>query len=179
MNKNRQCETLIFSELHDNVLYYGISESPFGYCLIASSQRGICHLAFFDSMDEQQTLIAAFLSEWKNATCIRDDAKANQVVAEVFNSDNDIILLLKGTPFQRSVWQALLAIPKGQLVSYQSIADRIQKPSVVRAVASAIARNRVAYLIPCHRVIRKSGDVGGYRWGKRRKEVLITSELLM
>lgn len=176
MNKNRQCETLIFSELSDRVLYYGIGESPFGYCLIGITQRGICHLAFFDALDEQQTLVVVFLSEWKNTTRIRDDSKAKQMVEQVFNSDDRITLLLKGTPFQRLVWQALLTIPCGQLVTYQAIANLIQKPTAVRAVASAIARNRVAYLIPCHRVIRKSGDLGEYRWGRERKRRLLARE---
>jgi AraC family transcriptional regulator of adaptative response/methylated-DNA-[protein]-cysteine methyltransferase len=159
---------------------YGIFHSPFGLCLIATTQRGICKLAFFDTQDEQQQLKQELHSEWSNTLIIQDQDHVKPLFVEIFEkqdqSSNSLKLLLKGSPFQLKVWGALLTIPKGHLTSYQQVSNVIGKPSACRAVASAIAKNSIAYLIPCHRVIKKNGDFGQYRWGDVRKKKLIARE---
>ncbi len=159
---------------------YGIHSSPFGYCFIAVTERGLCKLAFFDQPDEQDVLLAELASEWNKATIKSDETATYESFAKIFPEDNsgisNIHLVLKGTPFRLLVWEALLKIPDGSLISYQQVANSINKPSAVRAVASAIANNQIGYLIPCHRVIRESGALGGYRWGLERKMAIIGHE---
>lgn len=165
---------------HGLSIIYGIHSSPLGYCLLALSPRGLCHLAFFDTPQEQQMLINEFHQQWHHADIREDSSKTAAVCSQIFSSTHDrpsdIKLLLQGTHFQMQVWQALLAIPYGNVCSYQDIANAMDKPSAVRAVASAIAKNNIAYLIPCHRVIRNSGVINHYRWGANRKMALLARE---
>ncbi|MGI9280685.1 MAG: methylated-DNA--[protein]-cysteine S-methyltransferase [Endozoicomonas sp.] len=160
-------------------IVYGIHDSPFGFCLVAQTTRGICKLSFFDHEDEQQVVEQELLKEWPNALIHRNDQNTAPVVQQIFSRNyhqQPLHLILKGTPFQLKVWEALLAIPQGQLCSYQQIADKAGKPSAVRAVASAVARNNIGFLIPCHRVIRGTGEMNQYRWGAERKQALIVHE---
>lgn len=155
---------------------YGVHSCQFGYCFLAVTQRGICKLAFFDTDQELSILIKELHNEWKNAV-IREAVSVTQKTLDlIFNQSHQtgrLHMLLKGTPFRVQVWQALLNIPEGKLASYQHIAESIGKPSSARAVASAIANNQIGYLIPCHRVIRGTGALSEYRWGKIRKAALI------
>lgn len=154
---------------------YGVHPSPFGGCLIAATDRGVCKLAFFDTGPERSAVERELRDEW-SAAAIVPDAEATGVIArQVFASRarGQLRLLLRGSPFQLRVWEALLSIPEGRLASYGQVAARIGQPASVRAVASAIARNDIAYLIPCHRVIRSSGDFSQYRWGQERKRAMI------
>ena len=159
---------------------YGIHSSPFGYCFIAVTDRGVCKLSFFDQFDQYDVLLAELTSEWSKATIKFDERATSESFAKIFSKANsemsNIHLVLKATPFRLLVWEALLKIPDGSLISYQQVANSINKPTAVRAVASAIANNRIGYLIPCHRVIRESGALGGYRWGIERKIAIIGSE---
>ena len=155
---------------------YGFHDTPFGACLLASTERGICNLTFVpgDKMDAVEQL----KKEWPQADFIEDGPQTQAMVSQIFSPlpgrpSRPFHLLLKGTNFQINVWRALLAIPAGAMVSYQDVAAFIGKPNATRAVASAIAHNPVGYLIPCHRVIRKSGDIQGYRWGTTRKRVIL------
>lgn len=173
------------------VIKYGFAQSPFGECLLAWTARGICKISFLDfgqgdenHAQKQELVRTELFQEWSLASFQRDDSKAAKIVEDVFWFDDQsskikrpqLRLMVKGTTFQVQVWEALMAIPAGELVSYQDVASYLGKPSAVRAVASAIAKNPVAYVIPCHRVIRSTGEFNQYRWGAVRKASMILSE---
>lgn len=160
------------------VISYGAHSSPFGPCLIAATERGICKLAFFDDARELESLERELTTEWEAASIVEDPGATGAIADRVFGDiapgdGGSLRLLLRGSPFQLRVWEALLSIPEGRLASYRQVAELIGRPSSVRAVASAIARNDIAYLVPCHRVIRSNGDFSQYRWGRDRKQVII------
>ena len=156
---------------------YGTHTSRFGYCFIATTRRGICKLAFFDSQEQENTSIKELVSDWPNATIKEDKIKTAAILLQIFSQSssntNTLNVLLKGSKFQLQVWEALLKIPESEMVSYQQVANGIGKPSSVRALASAIGRNNIAYLIPCHRVIRSTGALSHYRWGDNRKVAML------
>ena len=157
---------------------YGFHPTPFGECLVAVTDRGISNLAFVLQGDRTK-VIRELKKQWKHAE-ILEEASATKVYADrIFvaaKTDTPLTLHPKGTNFQIKVWQALLNIPSGAVASYEDIARRIGNPNAVRAVANAVAHNPVAFLIPCHRVIRKTGAVGGYRWGSARKRAMLAWE---
>lgn len=169
-----------YKKLGENLtIHYGLTKTPFGFCFMAVTERGICRLAFINHSDESMLLENDLKSEWQNATLLKDDIKIAAIAKNIFSVSLDkkpLKLLMKGTPFQMKVWEALLAIPEGELVTYQTIANHIKHPKAVRAAASAIANNQIAYLIPCHRVIRQTGEFGQFRWDAIRKQALIGFE---
>lgn len=156
---------------------FGFHESPFGCALIAFTQRGICALRFVERADER---IASQLlgEEWAQARLTLDPIRAGAIGKRIFGplsarTGKPLALLVRGTNFQLQVWRALLEIPAGALASYGDIAARIGSPRSARAVGTAVGANPIAYLIPCHRVIRESGHLGGYRWGAARKAAIL------
>lgn len=156
---------------------YGFHPSPFGECLLAVTGRGICGLSFIQDGNRAQAL-AELKANWPKASFCEDEAYTQPFTEQIFAGDRPtrqkpLTLLLKGTSFQLKVWQALLEIPAGALVSYGDIADYIGQPAAARAVGSAVSRNPIGFLIPCHRVIRKMGLVGSYHWGTTRKKAMI------
>ncbi|MGM3308078.1 methylated-DNA--[protein]-cysteine S-methyltransferase [Anabaena sp. WFMT] len=157
-------------------IWYGIHETPFGDCLIAKTVRGICNLHFLNAKDEE---IAEnnLRTEWKNAEIIHDQQVTKETITRIFQpvADNSspLIIHVKGTNFQIQAWRSLLRLPWGGITTYQSLAASIDRPTAARAVGNAIGSNPVAYLIPCHRVIRESGEMGGYRWGLERKTMIL------
>lgn len=156
---------------------YGLHPSPFGDCLIAKTDKGICFLAFSTGQELPQNL-SGLLNRWKGANLIRDDESTLPLVQSIFHLTGEappqaLKLHLCGTNFQLKVWEALLRIPPGKLATYERIAGAVGQPRAVRAVARAVGSNPVAYLIPCHRVIRKLGTMGGYRWGVVRKQAIL------
>jgi len=158
---------------------WGFAESPFGYCSLGWNERGICHLAFHTSKAHAGE--PSELSEsWPNADLHRNDNAACRRAEKVFSSGGQNATTLKAfvraTPFQLKVWRALVRIPEGHLVSYRTIAKAVGIPQAARAVGSACALNPVGYLIPCHRVIRETGVVQGYRWGSTRKRAILAWE---
>ena len=167
---------------------YGYSPSPFGECLLMSTERGICGLAFTsDASEDTQSrdgVFNALKNGYERARFVADDAGARSLGERIFgppgqfasSADAPLKVLVRGTQFQLSVWRALLEVPAGTVVSYQTLARRAGHPNAVRAVGSANAVNAVCYLIPCHRVIRKSGAIGGYRWGGARKLAMLSHE---
>lgn len=167
-------------------IHYGRHYSPFGQCLLAVTERGVCKLAFFDSAAQWETLVGELFAEWGEARIIWDDAVTMPVIESIFppyaerrsggGKPVTLNVFMKGSSFQLKVWEALLAIPLGGLCSYQKVAERVQSPNAFRAAASAIASNHIAYLIPCHRVIRGNGDFNQYRWGLTRKQSMIAWE---
>lgn len=147
-------------------IVYGFHQTPFGTCCIAIMEQKVCYLSFVDEHNEALVL-QQLTSDWPTAQLHGDDAGTKSFVDSIFakNTGGNIpSFVLQGTEFQQLVWQRLCEIPVGQTRSYEQVAHMIGKPTAVRAVASAIAQNRIAYLIPCHRVIRKSGEVHQYRW---------------
>jgi AraC family transcriptional regulator of adaptative response/methylated-DNA-[protein]-cysteine methyltransferase len=152
---------------------YGFHDTPFGRCLLATTARGICALYFVPDGDETEVL-TALTSRWPKATFADAPPQTRPAVERIFapvppDEAQPFHLLLRGTNFQIKVWQALLSIPPGAMASYQDIAAYLGQPKATRAVAHAIAQNPVAYLIPCHRVISRSGRAHQYRWGTARK----------
>ena len=153
---------------------FGFGPTPFGDALIAWTSRGICHLEFLP--DPPADGLARLLARWPRAQWSHDDEQARQRLRPVFSlrpQRGAIPLLLQGTNFQLQVWTALLAVRPGQLVTYGELARRAGCPRAARAVGSALAANTIATLIPCHRVVRESGDIHHYRWGTERKVALI------
>lgn len=153
---------------------YCFAESPFGKIIVASSSKGVCHMFFED--DEAQAL-SDLEMRFPNAAYHQITDKFQQDALFIFQEDwrqlNQIKLHLTGTPFQMKVWESLLKIPMGGLSTYGDIAKSIERPKAARAVGTAISSNPVAFLIPCHRVIQGSGNIGGYMWGPTRKSAII------
>jgi len=156
---------------------YGFHPTPFGECLLAVTARGVCFLAFVDDGDREAAL-AELKQEWEHASLAPNPARTAPCVAEIFSSapHPPLALHLRGTNFQMKVWEALLRIPPGTATSYEDLAVRIGQPKAARAVGSAVAHNPVAYLIPCHRVLRKTGEFGGYRYTPARKKAILLRE---
>lgn len=156
---------------------YGVHETPFGLCLLGATSRGICHLAFHESATEG---VAELKARWERARIIKESPRETErLFARIFSADmkaGKLPLLLAGTPFQLKIWQALLRIPMGKLVTYGDLASYIGAPGASRAVGTAVGRNPIAYLIPCHRVIRETGRFGEYRWGRERKQAILAIE---
>jgi AraC family transcriptional regulator of adaptative response/methylated-DNA-[protein]-cysteine methyltransferase len=152
---------------------YGIHASPFGSLLLAVSEQGVCDLSFNETPDVQ-----ALAARWPRAQITADPAITAPIAAQLFTTPltSPPALHLHGSPFQLIVWQALRQIPLGAVCSYSDLAASINRPSAARAVGQAVAANCIAWLIPCHRVIRKNGAIDGYRWGNARKQAMLAWE---
>ena len=160
---------------------YGIHSTPFGKALIATTERGICHLSFVQTSEGDT--IDQLVSDWKQARMIEDHRSTVQLIEPIFDlgyhhRGKPLNVHLRGTNFQLKVWEALLQIPLGEVSTYAGIAARIGNPGATRAVGTAIGHNPIAVLIPCHRVIRKVGDFGNYRYGAFRKKALLAREYI-
>ncbi|MBS27703.1 MAG: 6-O-methylguanine DNA methyltransferase [Alphaproteobacteria bacterium] len=155
-------------------LHYGWHDSPFGECLIVASARGVCGLAFNGTDDRARTL-ADLCTSLDGATVV-ENPDTIRPYAEAAFGGGDVHLVLRGTPFQLKVWEALMRIPEGSVVTYSDLAERIGAPGSARAVAGAVARNPVSWLIPCHRVIRNGGTISGYRWHPDKKRLILAWE---
>ena len=155
---------------------YGWHSTPFGTCLAAATDKGLCWLSFHDD----ESGLSELQSEWNAARFSENPCLTESIIKRAFSSEGDtnssVILHVKGTNLQIRVWEALLKIPAGEVVSYSQIARIVDHPKAVRAVASAVGRNAISYLIPCHRVIRNTGALGGYRWGLTRKKAILAWE---
>lgn len=165
------------------VIDYGVQDTVFGHAFIATTDRGICRLEFFDnalSNSGVDAIKSKLTSSWPNAQIQENPQKAQNLLTQIFSTDSGpqapLKLHLSGTNFQMHVWKALLKLPFGTLTSYADVAERIEKPKAVRAVGTAIGANPIGYLIPCHRVIRQTGALGGYRWGLTRKRAILSWE---
>lgn len=159
---------------------YGHHPSPLGVCFLAITERGICYVAFLDQ-DQPVAILDTLKKLWNAAEFVEDIAQTKAVLRDIFplsvrERTSPLPLYLRGTNFQIKVWEALLQIPAGYVVSYEDIAVQIGMPGSARAVSNAIARNPVPIIIPCHRVIRKMGEFGGYRWGTARKKAILGRE---
>jgi AraC family transcriptional regulator of adaptative response/methylated-DNA-[protein]-cysteine methyltransferase len=159
---------------------YGFHPSPFGECLIAITTRGICHLAFVNPVSRHAAL-ERLKHDWPRADLRPDQSATRSAIASAFPMGGSanlppLALHIKGTNFQLKVWEALLQIPDGGVTTYGDIAASLHLPGASRAVGSAVGSNPVSWLIPCHRVIRATGELGGYAWGIERKKVMLLKE---
>lgn len=159
----------------DLKISYGVHPTPFGNCFIAVTERGICKISFVDDFGTSDE-IDRLIHDWPKAVVEENLALTGGFTSAVFEQsrspDRPISLYVRGTNFQVKVWRALLEIPEATLQSYSDIAKTIGRDSAVRAVGTAIGANPAAYIIPCHRVVRQSGEIGGYRWGETRKHAM-------
>jgi len=158
-------------------IHYGFHPTLFGECLLAVTGRGICGLSFVSEGKRTQVL-KELRERWKGATLVEAPATTQPFVDRLFSKPakkqrKPLQLLLKGTNFQIKVWEALMKIPEGKVVSYEDLAREIGNPGASRAVGNAVGKNPVAYIIPCHRVIRQVGIIGDYHWGPERKKALL------
>lgn len=158
-------------------LNYGFGDSLFGQALVAWTPRGINFLGFCQEKGPEKTLLE-LRQQWCNSLFIEDSVAAQNWLDSIFNHCHlePVSLWLRGSPFQLKVWEALLKIPEGRHATYGQIAFLVGNPGAARAVGTAIGSNPLAYLIPCHRVIRQAGEIGGYRWGESTKKALIGYE---
>jgi AraC family transcriptional regulator, regulatory protein of adaptative response / methylated-DNA-[protein]-cysteine methyltransferase len=158
----------------DLMINYSFAESPFGDLLVASTPKGICYMAF---AEDRQTALRELFSLFPNAQYRQMTDMIQQNALYIFTHDwkkiDKIKLHLKATTFQLKVWETLLRVPAGKLTTYQSIASVINNPGASRAVGTAVGNNPVAFLIPCHRVIRANGIIGQYHWGNTRKMAIL------
>lgn len=161
---------------------YGFHPTPFGLCILGATERGICALRFITE-DNQESILGRLKEEWPQADFIESPLKTAPIINRLFSEvdpeeQSRFHLYIKGTNFQVKVWQALLKVPFGCMVSYQDIANIISMPGAARAVGNAVANNPIAYFIPCHRVITKAGIAHNYRWGSARKKAILGWEAI-
>ncbi len=166
-------------------IHYGCAATPFGMALIGWTLRGVCHLAFGEQLCQRPEVELS--QAWPQARLTRDDPGAERLARQIFRAGQDaepsiepsierpaepLHLLLRGTNFQLKVWEALLRVGSGELICYSQLAALAGSPRASRAVGTALAANRIGFLIPCHRVIRESGELGQFRWGSERKVLM-------
>jgi AraC family transcriptional regulator of adaptative response/methylated-DNA-[protein]-cysteine methyltransferase len=156
---------------------YGFTATPFGEALIAETKRGVCHLSFVDQ--GRNAAHEVLKAQWPNAKLRRDDARVAKVAAKIFTSDpvgtsnRRLRTFVRGTQFQLRVWRALLQVPAGSLTTYGRLAEAIGQSQAARAVGGAVGANPIAFIIPCHRVIRETGALGHYHWDPIRKRAIV------
>ncbi len=162
---------------------YGIHETPFGDALIGVTERGVCWLSFINTDEDAGFELERMKEHWHNSVIHQDQILTESFMEKIFKhpakegKQGKIHLLVKGTNFQIKVWQALLQLPMGRVATYQHIATQVGSPRAMQAVGSAVGSNHIAWLIPCHRVIRKDGVLGEYRWSATRKKGIIGWEM--
>ncbi|RAW03497.1 6-O-methylguanine DNA methyltransferase [Pseudochryseolinea flava] len=160
---------------------YGFHETPFGLCLLGVTERGICWLSFLQADGDPRNELDSMKHHWNNSVFYQDQPLTASFIDQIFSNQRTatkkLHAFVKGTNFQVKVWEALLRIPMGNVVTYQDIAAQVNSPKAVQAVGSAVGANHIAFLIPCHRVIRKDGILGEYRWSATRKKGIIGWEM--
>ncbi|WPV02118.1 methylated-DNA--[protein]-cysteine S-methyltransferase [Mucilaginibacter sp. cycad4] len=165
-----------YGEAGENLqINYGFSQSPFGSIIIAATDRGICHLSFFKNAEERA--FAGLKNRFPNAVFVKQYDAFQQAALDFLSGVNDnpssLSLHVRGTEYEYKIWESLMKVPAGTLVSYGEIARAIGEPRKAQDVGLALGDNRIAYLIPCHRVIKSTGELGQYHWGARRKAAII------
>ncbi len=158
------------------IIFYSIFDTRFGNCLAASTNKGVCNILFFDLAKDA---VADLKSRWPNAKLIKQHQPSHNSIKKYFlniRAKSKIKIHARGTNFQIKVWEALVSIPPGKTTTYASIAKQIGKPKAVRAVGTAVGKNPVSYIIPCHRVLKSTGEIGQYHWGVERKRMMLAYE---
>lgn len=151
---------------------HGTSDSPFGPVHLGITDRGVCSLQFAD----EATALQRLQERWPKARLARDPQGTNDMARRIFQDDERPPLHLHGTNFQLKVWEALLRVPAGRVTTYGRLAQAMKNPEASRAVGAAVGANVIGYLIPCHRVLREGGALGGFRWGEERKRLILARE---
>jgi AraC family transcriptional regulator of adaptative response/methylated-DNA-[protein]-cysteine methyltransferase len=150
---------------------YGVADTPFGSAFVAETSRGLCRLAFIDSAIDAE--LKSLRASWPKADFVRDDARVTTLVDTIWGHRTAMLpLAVCGTNFQVQVWRALLELDAGETVTYGALAQKLGMPNGARAVGNAVGANPIAWVIPCHRVLRAGGQLGGYRWGAARKQMI-------
>jgi AraC family transcriptional regulator of adaptative response/methylated-DNA-[protein]-cysteine methyltransferase len=159
------------------VIRFGFAATPFGRAVLGTTERGVCHLSFIEPGADMVGLVELG-TRWPGATLQRDDEHAGSLAARIWAAQTrrpaDLKVVVAGTNFQLKVWQALIDLGARSTTTYTDIAAEVGAPAAVRAVGNAVGANPVAWLIPCHQVLRRSGELGGYRWGVDRKRAILT-----
>ena len=165
------------SDTSSPIIRYGFHPTPYGEGLIATTGHGICRLTFVQG--GRRATLARIKAEFPEATFVEDTARTTALMKQAFDHRRSgaLALDLKGTAFQRRVWSELLQIPRGATTTYGGLAARIGAPSASRAVGSAVGANPVCFVVPCHRVVRGDGTLGGYAWGPAMKAAMLADEL--
>jgi AraC family transcriptional regulator of adaptative response/methylated-DNA-[protein]-cysteine methyltransferase len=158
-------------------IYYGFHPAVFGTALVMATERGLCGLAFADP-GEEKAAIADMRRRWPRANYIEDSARTAPLCARIFDKklwreERPLRVVLIGTDFEVRVWETLLRIPMGRATTYSDIANTIGRPKAPRAVGAAVGKNPISFVVPCHRVIGKSGELTGYHWGLTRKRAML------
>jgi AraC family transcriptional regulator of adaptative response/methylated-DNA-[protein]-cysteine methyltransferase len=158
-------------------IVYGFHPTPFGECLLAVTGRGICFLGFVDK--DRHSALEELKRNWANAALTEDPIRTAPFIEQIFapRPGTSLTLHLRGTNFQLKVWEALLHLPPRGVTTYRELAEQIGGPQAARAVGNSVAHNPVAYLIPCHRVLRQVGEFGKYRYGSARKKAILAREM--
>lgn len=162
------------------LIEYGFHNTPFGECIIGVTGRGICHLSFLQE-GNRSTAVEELEGAWEKAQ-VRENSRNTELMASAIfhrkpGTHEKLSVLVKGTNFQVKVWNALLEVPYGAVSTYQSLAKHIEQPNALQAVGSAVGANPIAYLIPCHRIIKKNLIIGEYHWGTERKKAMLGWEM--
>lgn len=171
--KNVKSKSSEYKTLEGYQIVYGTTEINFGKTLMGLKDNQICYVSFVDGLF---TDLCELISIFPKAVLIRDDSLIEQKMIQYFDKDEKPSLLLTGTDFQTKVWEYLTSVPKGKTMSYEQVAKGINCPKAVKAVANAIAKNKIAYFVPCHRIISKNGALNKYKWGSERKRKLLQAE---
>ena len=158
-------------------IHFGWSISPFGQCFILHQSNAIIGLSFKNDRPKNQ-IECDLSARWRKRNIIFKPVKANKIVEKIFNNV-PINISFSGSQLQEKVWRALLTVPMGETKTYTDIANVTGNPNAIRAVATAIGQNPIAWLIPCHRIIKKSGELGGYRWGINLKKIMLSNETIV
>lgn len=158
-------------------IHWGWFESPFGPAIVMGTEKGICGMGFAAELGEAEAM-EDLLGRWPKAAFVEDPMMLRPWVLQAFGAETGkaMSLHLIGAPFQIKVWEALMRIPTGHVTTYSDIASAIGHPAAVRAVGTAVGRNPISYLIPCHRALRRDGGLGGYHWGLPRKRAMLAWE---
>ncbi len=157
---------------------YGMHDSPFGRALIMATDRGLCGIAFADAPEDEPAILADMQRRWPRATYVAAPERTAATAARVFlpelwRAHDPLKIVMIGTDFEIRVWQALMRVPMGQAITYSDLAAHVCSPRAARAVGSAVGRNPLCFVVPCHRVLAKGGGLGGYHWGVTRKRAII------
>ena len=154
------------------VIRYGFTDTPFGRALVATTLRGVCHLAFVEA-GKEKSAVRELGEQWPDATLEQDDAHALAIARQIWQGESALKVSVGGTNFQLKVWQALIDLGGRGRTTYTEVADAVVSSSGTRAVGNAVGANPVAWLIPCHNVLRKDGSLGRYHWGEDRKRAML------
>ena len=180
-NKNVLLNEFFYSKSYNKTstnfpkIYYQFKASPFGEALIMSTRLGLCGLAFCDQLGKE-TALTDMMLRWPEASYKKDAIYSDRDFKSIFSHTKHVELCLIGNKLQIEVWKVLLKIPPGRVISYMTLAKHIGKPKAVRTIATAVGKNPLCWLIPCHRVLRTSGELGGYHWGLKVKRNMLSYE---